>query len=157
MGTSNIKVLSVARLSIVLFPSLILAQIENQIRDDNPGLFKNQRIFHSAPSPFFKGRSYNIDFITDIPVDSILSSTLYFKTNQMKYYQEFQLSGTTGLYRFTYKPNTFPASRIQYYFTIMTQTGIYGAPINDEGNLTPVDKLLVNPVEYFKQQSRLNR
>ena len=157
MRTSNITVLSIVKLSIVLFPSLILAQIENQIRDDNPGLFKNQRIFHSAPSPFFKGRSYNIDFITDIPVDSILSSTLYFKTNQTKSYQEFQLSGTKGLYRFIYKPKTFPASRIQYYFTIMTQTGIYGSPINDEGNLTPVDKLLVNPVEYFKQQSRLNR
>lgn len=157
MRTSNITILSIVRLSIVLFPSLILAQIENQIRDDNPGLFKNQRIYHSAPSPFLKGRSYNIDFITDIPVDSILSSTLYFKTNQMKYYQEFQLSGTKGLYRFTYKPKTFPASRIQYYFTIMTPMGIFGAPINDQGNLTPIDKLLVNPVEYFKQQSRLNK
>jgi len=157
MRTSNITILSIVRLSIVLFPSLILAQIENQIRDDNPGLFKNQRIYHSAPSPFLKGRSYNIDFITDIPVDSILSSTLYFKTDQMKYYQEFQLSGTKGLYRFTYKPKTFPASRIQYYFTIMTQTGIYGAPINDKGNLTPVDKMLADPFEYYKQQSRLNR
>ena len=157
MRTSNILVLSVVKLSIIVLPSLILAQIENQLRDDNPGLFKNQRIYHSAPSPFFKGRSYNIDFITDIPIDSILSSTLYFKTNQMKYYQEFQLSGKEGLYRFEYKPKNFPASRIQYYFTIMTQTGIYGAPINDLGNLTPVDKLLVNPVEYFKQQSRLNK
>ena len=157
MRTFNILVLSVLKLSIIVLPSLILAQIENLLRDDNPGLFKNQRIYHSAPSPFFKGRSYNIDFITDIPIDSILSSTLYFKTNQMKYYQEFQLSGKEGLYRFVYKPKTFPASRIQYYFTIMTQTGIYGAPINDLGNLTPVDKLLVNPVEYFKQQSRLNR
>ena len=91
------------------------------------------------------------------PAHSILSSTLYFKTNQMKYYQEFQLSGREGLYRFIYKPKAFPASRIQYYFTIMTPMGIFGAPINDQGNLTPIDKLLVNPVEYFKQQSRLNR
>ena len=157
MRNSNIIILCSIKLSVLVFPALILGQIENQLRDDNPGLFKNQRIYHSAPSPFFKGRSCNIDFITDIPKDSILSSTLYFKTDQMNHYQGFQLSGIKGFYRFTYEPKTFPASRIQYYFSIVTKMGIYGAPINDLGNLMPVDKLLVNPVEYFKQQSRLNK
>ena len=61
MRTSNILVLSVARLSIVLFPSLILAQIENQITCQLTGLFKNQRIFHSAPSPFLR-----VDLMTSI-------------------------------------------------------------------------------------------
>ena len=38
----------------LLIPYILLGQIENQVRDDNPGLFKNQRLFHSPPKPLFK-------------------------------------------------------------------------------------------------------
>ena len=69
----------------------VQAQIEKQIRDDSPGLFTNQRIFHSPPKPFFKGRIHNIDFVTDIPRDSIKSAILFFKTNLMEYYREFSI------------------------------------------------------------------
>ena len=58
----------------ILFHSAILfAQIEDQVRDKNPGLFKNQHLFHSPPKPLFKGRKHNLDFVTTIPQDSILS------------------------------------------------------------------------------------
>tara|TARA_Y100001970_G_scaffold111719_1_gene139411 strand:- start:1585 stop:2040 length:456 start_codon:yes stop_codon:yes gene_type:complete len=146
------------KILLILFLSCtIYSQIEKQVRDDNPGLFKNQRVYHSSPTPLFKERSHNLDFITSIPKDSILSSTLFFKTNTMEHYQEFQLNGTQGLYRFIYDPKKFPGTHIQYYFIITTHTGAYGAPINDLGELIPINKLLVNPVEYFKQQARLNK
>tara|TARA_Y100000996_G_scaffold28498_1_gene20186 strand:- start:262 stop:663 length:402 start_codon:yes stop_codon:yes gene_type:complete len=77
----------------LLIPYILLGQIENQVRDDNPGLFKNQRLFHSPPKPLFKGRSHNLNFITDVPDDSVLSATLFFKTDFMAYYQEFVLNG----------------------------------------------------------------
>ena len=38
----------------LLIPYTLIGQIENQVRDDNPGLFKNQRLFHSPPKPLFK-------------------------------------------------------------------------------------------------------
>ena len=41
--------------------------------------------------------------------------------------------------------------------SIETDKNIHGCPINDKGELTPVDKLLIDPIQYFKQQSRLNR
>ena len=75
----------------------------------------------------------------------------------MAYYQEFSLKGTQGLYQFTYEPKTYPGTHLQYYFVIETVKNIHGCPINDQGELTPVDKLLIDPIQYFKQQSRLNR
>ena len=141
----------------LLIPYILLGQIENQVRDDNPGLFKNQRLFHSPPKPLFKGRSHNLNFITDVPDDSVLSATLFFKTDFMAYYQEFVLNGVKGLSQFTYDPKTYPGTYLQYYFVIETEKKVYGSPLNDQGELIPVKKLLVDPVQYFKQQGRLNQ
>ena len=138
-------------------PFILLSQIEKQVQDDNPGLFKNQRLYHAPPKPLFKERTHNLDFITDIPDDSVLSATLFFKTNLIAYYQEFTLEGIQGFYRFTYDPNTYQGTHLQYYFVIKTEKELHGTPVNDQGELTPVDKLLVDPVQYFKQQARMNQ
>ena len=138
-------------------PFILLSQIEKQVQDDNPGLFKNQRLHHAPPKPLFKERTHNLDFITDIPDDSVLSATLFFKTNLIAYYQEFTLEGIQGLYRFTYDPKTYQGTHLQYYFVIKTEKELHGTPVNDQGELTPVDKLLVDPVQYFKQQARMNQ
>jgi hypothetical protein len=145
-------------LKAALFVSLIIcAQIENQVRDDNPGLFKNQRVFHIPPKPLFKDRIHKLNFITDIPTDSIITSSLFFKTNLMDYYQEIQLLEKSGLFSFVYNPKKYPGKRLQYYFIIKTIENLFGVPINDKGELQPVDKLLINPKEYFNQQRRLNK
>ena len=143
-------------LFIFLLPMILNGQIENQVRDNNPGLFKNQRLYHSAPKPLFKSRAHNLDFVTDIPEDSVLRATLFFKTNTMEFYQEFQLIKDRGIYRFTYDPKKHPGTRLQYYFIIITENEAHGTPVNDKGELAPVDKLLIDPVEYFKQRARLN-
>ena len=64
---------------LVFIPFILLGQIEKQVRDDNPGLFKNQRLYHAPPKPLFKERAHNLDFITDIPGDSVLSATLFLR------------------------------------------------------------------------------
>ncbi len=142
---------------VIVLPLALSGQIEKQVRDDSPGLFKNQRIYHSIPNPFFKSRSHNLDFITDVPEDSVLKATLFFKTNMMEYYQEFLLPRDRGLYRFTYDPKTYPGTHLQYYFIVETEKEVYGAPIDDNGELSPVNKLLIDPVEHFKQKARLNQ
>ena len=144
-------------LLVLFIPVTLFSQIEKQVRDQNPGLFKNQQLYHSIPNPFFKSRSHNLDFITDIPQDSVLAATLFFKTNLMEYYQRFFLKRERGIYRFVYNPKSYPGSRLQYYFVIETKEKIYGTPIDDNGKLSPVDKLLIDPVEYFKQKERLNK
>ena len=136
---------------------ILLAQIESQVRDKSPGLFKNQRLFHSPPKPLFKGRKHNLDFVTTIPQDSIISGSLFFKTNLMDYYREFILNDKHGLFRFTYDPEIFPGTHLEYYFVIKTATGIHASPIDDSGKLAPINKLLIDPIQYYKQQSRLNK
>ena len=138
-------------------PLIVFSQIEKQVRDDNPGLFTNQRVFHAPPKPFFKGRSHNLDFITDIPQDSIISATLFFKSSSMKYFREFSINGNYGLYRFKYDPATYPATNVEYYFVIKTDTQLFGTPITDKGELSPINKMLIDPVQYYKQQNRLNK
>ena len=138
-------------------PSIIFSQIEKQVQDKNPGLFKNQRLFHAPPKPLFKGRTHNLDFITDIPQDSIVTGSLFFKTNFMAYYREFIIENKHGLFRFTYDHEIFPGTHLEYYFIIKTKSGMHGAPIDDNGKLAPVNKLLVDPIQYYKQQSRLNK
>ena len=54
---------------IFFIPFILLGQIEKQVRDENPGLCKNQRLYHAPPKPLFKERAHNLDFITDIPGD----------------------------------------------------------------------------------------
>ena len=143
--------------SIFLTSSILFAQIEKQVRDTNPGLYKNQRLFHSPPKPLFKGRKHNLDFVTSVPKDSIISGSLFFKTNFMAFFREFNLENTHGLFRFTYDPKVFPGTHLEYYFVMKTTKGIHAAPIDDNGELTPVNKLLVDPIQYYKQQDRLNK
>ena len=85
-------------LLVLFIPVTLFSQIEKQVRDQNPGLFKNQKLYHSIPNPLFKSRSHNLDFITDIPQDSVLAATLFFKTNLMEYYQEFPLNRERGFF-----------------------------------------------------------
>ena len=143
--------------SIFVTSSILLAQVRNQVRDTNPGLYKNQRLFHSPPKPLFKGRKHNLDFVTSVPKDSIISGSLFFKTNSMTFYREFNLESTHGLFRFTYDPKIFPGTHLEYYFVMKTYKGIHAAPVDDNGELAPVNKLLVDPIQYYKQQARLNK
>ena len=157
MKSGPLKIKFKSHLLAFFIPVAIFSQIEKQVRDQNPGLFKNQRLYHSIPHPLFKSRAHNLDFITDIPQDSVLAATLFFKTNLMEYYQEFSLNRERGIYRFVYNPKSYPGSRLQYYFVIETKEKVHGTPIDDNGKLSPVDKLLIDPVEYFKQKERLNK
>ena len=142
---------------IYLTSSILIAQIEKQVRDKSPGLFKNQRLFHSPPKPLFKGRKHNLDFVTSVPQDSIVSGSLFFKTNSMTYFREFKIKSSHGLFRFNYDPEIFPGTHLEYYFIMQTPSGIHASPIDDNGNLAPVNKLLIDPIQYYKQQARLNK
>ena len=137
--------------------SILFAQIDKQTRDNSPGLYKNQRLFHSPPKPLFKGRKHNLDFVTSVPKDSIISGSLFFKTNFMAFFREYNLESNHGLFRFTYDPKVFPGTHLEYYFVMKTTKGIHATPIDDNGELAPVNKLLIDPIQYYKQQDRLNK
>ena len=153
--------LSIVRILVIyliyLASSILFAQIEKQVRDKSPGLFKNQRLFHSPPKPLFKGRKHNLDFVTSVPQDSIVSGSLFFKTNSMAFFREFKIKSSHGLFRFNYDPEIFPGTHLEYYFIMQTPSGIHASPIDDNGELAPINKLLIDPIQYYKQQARLNK
>ena len=75
----------------------------------------------------------------------------------MAFFREFNLESTHGLFRFTYDPKIFPGTHLEYYFVMKTSKGIHATPIDDNGELSPVNKLLIDPIQYYKQQARLNK
>tara|TARA_B000000557_G_scaffold264306_1_gene269239 strand:- start:1381 stop:1830 length:450 start_codon:yes stop_codon:yes gene_type:complete len=115
------------------------------------------RLFHTPPKPLFISQTHFLDFVTDIPKDSVDEAILFFKTNNMDNYREFSLLGTHGLYRFKYDPKIYPGKSIQYYFVLKSGTNIYATPLNSKGKLVPINKRFLDPVQYYKQRARMNR
>ena len=114
---------------------------------------KKQRLFHYPKGPMFQGRKHNIDFITDVPTDSITAAILFFKTDSMKNYREFPLAGNNGLFRFQYDPRLFPADAIEYFFMIQARSDdFYAVPLNSKGELIPSRRLFTDPVLYYQQK-----
>ena len=114
---------------------------------------KKQRLFHYPKGPLFQGRKHDIDFITDVPTDSITAAILFFKTDSMKNYREFPLAGNNGLFRFQYDPRLFPADAIEYFFMIQARSDdFYAVPLNSKGELTPSRRLFTDPVLYYQQK-----
>ncbi len=116
-------------------------------------VLKKQRLFHYPKNPLFQGRKHNIDFITNIPTDSISNSILFFKTDSMETYREFPLTGSNGLFRFQYDPQLFPAQIIEYFFIIEAgNNDFYAVPLNSKGGLTPTKRYFIDPILYYQQQ-----
>ena len=114
---------------------------------------KKQRLFHYPKGPMFQGRKHNIDFITNVPTDSITAAILFFKTDSMKNYREFPLAGNNGLFRFQYDPRLFPADAIEYFFMIQAGSDdFYAVPLNSKGKLTPSRRFFIDPVLYYQQK-----
>ena len=141
-------------LGLILMASLLLSQSGGlPYPFQNFVALKKQRLFHYPKGPLFQGRKHNIDFITDIPTDSITTAILFFKTDSMKSYQEFPLAGNSGLFRFQYDPQLFPALSVEYFFMIQANSNdFYAVPLNNKGELTPTRRLFIDPIIYYKQK-----
>ena len=49
MKSGLLKIKFKNHLLILIIPITLFSQIEKQVRDQNPGLFKNQKLYHSIP------------------------------------------------------------------------------------------------------------
>ena len=150
--TSGIK------LKFILFLIVITSSLFSQTGGlpypfQNFVAIKKQRLFHYPKGPLFQKRKHNIDFISDVPTDSITAALLFFKTDSMKSYREFSLDGNNGLFRFQYDPQLFPALSIEYFFMIQVDNDdFYAVPLNSKGELTPTKRFFIDPVLYYQQK-----
>ena len=140
----------------LIFFIVVLAQ-NNETDPFSGSVILKHRLLHTPPKPLFENRSHYLDFITDIPGDSVEQVILFFKTNIMENYREFSIEGTHGLYRFKYDPKVYPGHSIKYYFVLKSGDTIYGIPLNSQGKLVPVEKRFIDPIQYYKQRARMNR
>ena len=116
------------------------------------------KLFHSPPEPLFIGRPFELTLVTELEGHSLSTVLLLFRTDLMENYREIKLHGEEGLYNIKIDINDFPGSSIEYFFVVKTNDGrIYGAPVNKDNELLPIEKKFVNPVEYFEQKKRLNK
>lgn len=114
---------------------------------------QSQRIIHLPPDPFFKGRPYYLELVSDIPEDSVTSASLFIATEQSVRYLEFLLENYHGLYRFRYDPSKIIGNVLIYFFVLTTTDfGIYATPLTDAGKLDPVVIKPVDPVEYYNRR-----
>lgn len=114
---------------------------------------KKPRLIHYPENPIFLGQKHNIDFVTNIPKDSILSANLFFKTDSSINFQEISLENKNGLYRFTYNPIIFPGSSIEYYLVLENINNIlFASPLNSKGKLSPMKRVLIDAKTYYENK-----
>jgi len=130
-------------------------QIKNEIHLE---YIKDIKLFHSPPEPLFIGRPFELSLVTELSESIIISVLLFFKTDSMKTYREILLDGESGLYNYKVNIKDFPGNSIDYFFAVRTTDGkIYGAPVNKENILVPIQKNFIDPVQYYEQKKRLNQ
>ena len=154
---------SISKLKFILVVILMTGLLFNQSGGlpypfQNYVSIKKQRVFHYPESPLFKGRKYNIDFIADIPGDSITNAVLFFKSDSMENYREFPLIGNNGLFRFQYNPKLLPALSIEYFFVIEARNNqFYAVPLNSKGKLTPTKRHFIDPVLFYQKKMSIEK
>ncbi|MBA64752.1 MAG: hypothetical protein CMG55_03020 [Candidatus Marinimicrobia bacterium] len=144
----------------VFFFQLLLSQA-NDLNSDKKIIFdtiKEIKLFHSPPEPLFIGRPFELSLVVEINESLLSSVLLFFKTNKMETYREITLHGESGLYNYKIDIKKFPGETIDYFFAVKTINGrIYGAPIDNDNNISPIKKIFIDPVQYFEQKKRLNQ
>tara|TARA_B100000035_G_scaffold162808_1_gene138656 strand:+ start:1176 stop:1640 length:465 start_codon:yes stop_codon:yes gene_type:complete len=151
--------------SIILFTvSLSLVHGQVSSREDHSQLADSllkktfpfsQKILHKAPSPFFKGRPYTLEVFVGLAQDSVEYVSLFFKTDTFIKYREMPLEQYRGRLRFKYDPQVYPGDELQYFFiAVVKNGGIYAAPVNRDGRLTPVKIRPVDPMKYYENLIR---
>ena len=138
---------------------LFSQNLNDQIRTEiHLEYIKDIKLFHSPPEPLFIGRPFELSLVTELSESMIMSVILFFKTDSMKTYREILLNGKSGLYKYKVNIKDFPGNSIDYFFVVRTTDGkIYGAPVDKEDILMPIQKNFIDPVQYYEQKKRLNQ
>lgn len=115
----------------------------------------SQILLHRPPSPFFRGRPYFLDLFVDVPGDSLMSVSIFFKTENSVKYWETAMIKWRGRYRFEYDPDRFPGDTLRYFFVVTEKNfSIHSTPLDNNGKIKPVTIYRVDPGEYRKRRAR---
>ncbi len=110
------------------------------------------RIVHHPPEIMFERRPYDLACYVDFPEDSILSVTLFLKTDKSSFYQEIDLSRFYDMYSYRWLDNELKYSTVEYFFLVETTGTIFATPLDSSGSIQPVKRTILNPVEYYRRR-----
>ncbi len=115
------------------------------------GYLQSKNIIHNPEKIMFQGRNYNLELVVDLPDSIIKSVSLLVRTKMRSPYQEVFLQRERGLYSFHFDSEIFSGSLIQYFFVVqLSDYSLFAVPINEKGDIQPVKRLFIDPIEYYK-------
>ena len=138
---------------LFLFPAVLLAtELPDSLTEQNyNGYLQSKKIIHHPEEIMFQRRNYNLELIVDIPDDSIESVNLFIRTDTKRPYQEILLKQKRGIYSLRFDPEVFPGSLVQYFFIVqLSDYSLFAIPVDKRGAIHPVERTLVDAVEYYK-------
>ncbi len=101
-----------------------------------------------------QGYPYDIDLIVEFPPDSITNVLLMFRVDDQPIFREIPMQFVRERHRFHWDPRSMPADSLEYYFIVtLIDESIFAAPLDRDGNLTPVKRPLIDPREYFRNRN----
>ena len=138
---------------LFLFSAVMLAtELPDSLNEQNfNGYLQSKKIIHHPEEIMFQGRNYNLELIVDIPDDSLESVKLFIRTDTKRPYQEISLKRKRGIYSLRFDPEVFPGSLVQYFFIVqLSDYSLFATPVDNNGAIRPVERMLINAVEYYK-------
>lgn len=111
------------------------------------------KLLHHSPDVLFDNRFFDIELIVDFPLDSIESVSLFLKTDAMEKTREIPLEYSKGRFVYRFNPTTCQCTSLLYFFIVqLTDYSLYSFPVNDNNEPKPIERDLINAVEYYQSQ-----
>ena len=136
----------------LFFAVMLATELPDSLNEQNfNGYLQSKKIIHHPEKIMFQGRTYNLELIVDVPEDSIESVNLFIRTDTKRPYQEILLKQKRGIYSLRFDPEVFPGSLVQYFFIVqLSDYSLFAIPVDNNGAIRPVERVLINAVEYYK-------
>ena len=110
-------------------------------------------LLHLPPKIIFDDRPTKLQLYVDIPEDSIVTVSIFYRTNAMENMQEIPLAKVRGFYAFNFDPGFQGGDSVTYFFTVAAiDQSMHATPLDKNGKIKPYNKPLVDPIKYFEER-----
>ena len=110
-------------------------------------------LMHLPPKIVFDDRLTKLQLYVDIPVDSIATVSIFYRTNTMENMQEIILAKEKGSYSFNFDPGIQGGDSVAYFFTVAVKDqSIHATPLDINGKIKPYNKPLVDAIKYYEER-----
>ncbi len=111
-------------------------------------------VFHHPRDVFLQGYPQDLDLIVSLPDSETISVLIFIRFNDSPGFLELDMKRERERYRYHFDPKQNPADSVEYYFIVTgSDSSVYAAPLDSQGNLMPVKRILADPQEYFRKRN----